>query len=214
MALVLKDGEKIVFIGDSITDCFRRTEERPLGRGYVKFFADLVMIREPEKKITIINRGIGGNTVVNLRDRWEDDLLRHQPDWISVMIGINDLHRFLRATPESVPPDLFAKTYREILERTKQGLPGCRIVLLEPFYISADCSQASLRGEVLRTMPDYLHAVRQLAAEFGARLVETHGIFQALIKTHDPDILCPEPVHPYPVGHLVIADHLYRALSG
>ena len=69
MPLALQDGEKIVFIGDSITDCERRGGARPLGAGYVKFFADLALAREPGKRLAIINRGINGHTVVNLRDR-------------------------------------------------------------------------------------------------------------------------------------------------
>ncbi|MBN1348092.1 hypothetical protein JXJ21_01650 [candidate division KSB1 bacterium] len=84
MALQIESGQTILFIGDSITDCGRRATERPLGNGYVKLFADLVAIREPEKQITIINKGIGGDRVTGMQNRWTDDVMRHHPDWLSI----------------------------------------------------------------------------------------------------------------------------------
>ena len=82
MTTQIRNGQKIVFIGDSITDCGRRDAQRPLGAGYVKLFADLMIIREPAKRITIINKGIGGDNVLGLRNRWTDDVLRNRPDWL------------------------------------------------------------------------------------------------------------------------------------
>ena len=97
MATQIKNGQKVLFIGDSITDCGRRDSQRPLGNGYVKLFADLMIIQEPAKQITIVNKGISGDNVVGLRNRWTDDVLRNQPDWLSIKIGINDLHGYLFA---------------------------------------------------------------------------------------------------------------------
>ena len=82
MPTPLKDGQTFLFIGDSITDCGRRGPNAPLGDGYVKFFHDLLLIREPDKSVRIINTGIGGNTVEDLRSRWVDDALSYNPDWL------------------------------------------------------------------------------------------------------------------------------------
>ena len=106
MKTKLKKGDTILFIGDSITDCGRRAEFSPLGNGYVKLFADMMTVREPAKRLTVINKGIGGDTVVGLRDRWSDDVLRHKPNWLSIKIGINDLHRTLVNTDPIPPADL------------------------------------------------------------------------------------------------------------
>lgn len=78
--LAVKDGESLLFIGDSITDCGRRVENAPLGDGYVSLLSELVTAQYPQKKIRIINKGIGGNRVTDLADRWEDDMIRYQPD--------------------------------------------------------------------------------------------------------------------------------------
>jgi len=213
MTTQIKNGQKIVFIGDSITDCGRRDSQRPLGGGYVKLFADLIISREPAKRIEIINKGIGGDNVVGLRNRWTDDVLRNRPDWLSIKIGINDLHGYLFAGRKDLAPQPYEAAYREILERTRQALPKCRILLVDPFYISQDASSNSQRKQVLDSMPDYLSIVERLSRTFKARHIKTHELFGSLLKCHEPDAFCAEPVHPNPTGHLVIAEAIYEALS-
>ena len=131
-----------------------------------------------------------------------------------MLVGINDLQRaLLPTTPEPITPARYETTYRELLARTVKRLPRCRIVLLEPFLVSTDRSETSFRAQVLNLLPEYLASVGRLSAEFGTRLVRTHGIFQELLRFHDPDHLSPEGVHLYPAGHVVLAEHVYRALS-
>ena len=91
---LFKNGETIVFIGDSITDCGRRDQFFPYGNGYAKMAIDLVTACYPEKSFTYFNRGIGGDTVEGLHNRWHDDLILLKPDWVSILIGINDLHPY------------------------------------------------------------------------------------------------------------------------
>lgn len=211
MGVQVKNGQTILFIGDSITDCGRR-DAAPLGTGYVKLFADLVTIREPGKKITVINKGIGGDRVTGMRDRWTDDVLRNKPDWLSVKIGINDLHSSF-APDFRVTPAIFREAYNNILSRTKEALPRCRMLLIDPFYISTDDDPSSFRKGVLDLMPAYIRVVHDMSRIYGTRLVKTHAMFQKLLRTHEPDEFCPEPVHPYITGHLAIAEAVYAALS-
>ncbi len=215
MATKLNDGETILFIGDSITDCGRRTDNAPLGNGYVRWFEVLATLREPEKSLRILNKGIGGDRVTGLRSRWTDDVLRHAPDWLSIKIGINDLHSMLRAPndPNCVPPALFEEAYEEILTRTRESLPECAMLLIDPFYISIETSPNSWRRKVLDALPDYIAVVEKMSRKFGTRRLETHAMFQGLLTFRDADTFCPEPVHPNSVGHLAIAEALYRVLS-
>lgn len=212
MKTKIRNGQTILFIGDSLTDCSRRGPDRPLGHGYVKMFADMMIIREPEKRINIINRGIGGNTVLDLRERWHDDVMRHRPDWLSVKVGINDLHKTLRQMPEAVPPKLFRELYDEVLSRTRKTFPKCRILLIDPFFLSTERSKTSFRRDVLDIMPDYLRTVHAMSRKYRTRMVKTHEIFQKLLKRYEPDVFAPEPVHPNFTGHLVIAEAVYSAL--
>jgi lysophospholipase L1-like esterase len=211
MPIKVKHEEKLLFIGDSITDCGRRSESAPLGHGYVKFFADMVAIREPAKKVRIINKGIDGDTVVGLKNRWYDDVVRNKPDWLLIKIGINDLHSTF--APNGIMPSLFREAYDDILCRTEQRLPECKVVLMEPFYMSTDRLTTSFRGEVLKLLPQYIRTVHDMSRKHRTRLVETHKMFQSLLRYHDPDVFCPDPVHPNCTGHLAIARAVYAALS-
>ena len=184
-----------------------------MGNGYVKLFMDLLIIREPKKKITIINKGIGGDVVTGLRDRWNDDVLRNKPDWLSIKIGINDLHRTLSQNTNAVPPKLYREAYENILSRTKSALPNCRFILIDPFYLSNESSPTSFRSAVLRLLPEYLKIVNELSKKYKAFHLKTHEIYQQLLKNHEPDTFCNEPVHPNLTGHLVIAEALYSLLN-
>jgi len=209
---LFENGQTVLFIGDSITDCGRRGDHFPLGSGYVKVLVDLVTARYPERKVRFINEGIGGNTVLDLRHRWHDDVLVHRPDWLSIKIGINDLARSLDLRPESVPPDRYEQLYRECLEMARQQTKA-RLIMIDPFYISTDRESGSRRSQFLQLLPEYLAVVERLATEYGALHVRTHDAFQEQLRHRPVDTFCPEPVHPNLSGHTVIAHAVLRALG-
>ena len=215
----IQTGQTALFIGDSITDCGRRDERgRPLGLGYVRYVADLLAIREPEKDIRAINTGIGGNTVDDLRSRWVDDVLAHKPDWLSVKIGINDCNRFLTGgDPELYGPEGYERIYDTVLDVTRRELPDCRIVLIDPFIGSLDSPgrvAGAYRARVVETLPRYIDAVHRLSDKHGTRLVRTHEIFHEHFRVQPPTVFFPvEPVHPNQTGHLLIAEAVYRVLA-
>ena len=208
----IEDGETMLFIGDSITDCGRRAEAAPLGDGYVRLFADMTTAAYPNRMIRYLNKGIGGNRVTGLQDRWTDDVLYHQPDKLSIKIGINDLHSVLRDDPDAVPPARFEAIYDAVLERTRQSL-NCPIVLITPFYISVETAADSFRRQVLDLIPSYIDVVERMSVKFGTRLVRLHDVFREQLKYRDSETFCPEPVHPNGAGHLIIAHALFDALS-
>ncbi len=210
--LCIESGQKILFIGDSITDCGRRGDAAPLGRGYVKFFTELVMAYYPERDITYGNTGIGGNRITNLKDRWEEDALAHEPDWLSIKIGINDLHSHLRDDQSGVSPELYAEIYDELLQKTKERL-GCPIILIEPFYMSRDASGETFQSQVLEILPRYLETVHKMSEKYGTKLVRTHDMFQRQLQYRDSSTYCQEPVHPNLLGHLLIATEVLKTLS-
>lgn len=210
--LWIEDGQQLLFIGDSITDCGRRGADAPLGSGYVRIFTELAAARWPERRIKFTNKGIGGHKITDLRDRWRDDVLYHRPQVLSLKIGINDLHSHLRGAEGGVSPELFARTYAEVLELTRKEL-DCKIVLLTPFYISTDRSGQTFRSQVLDLLPRYLETVEKMSAQFDTRLVRLHEIFQAQLRYRDAETFCPEPVHPNHAGHVVIAQALLETLS-
>jgi len=210
--LLIQDGQLFLFQGDSITDCGRRGANAPLGAGYASIFREMVIARQPDRNVRFINKGIGGDKTVGLRDRWEDDVIRHRPDWLSVLIGINDLHTFLRQGDPYVTVDLYRECYDYILSATKEQTDA-KIILLDPFYLSRDMTGHSFRTTVLQTIPDYIAVVHEMVEKYGAYHIELHDMFQEHLKLREADQFCPEPVHPNHTGHLLIANAMIDALT-
>ncbi len=211
-ALAIQDGQAVLMIGDSITDAGRRADAAPYGRGYVAIFREMLTALYPERDITVINKGIGGNTTTDLRERWEDDCIRHQPDWLTILIGINDLHRTLRETPEAVPPDVFRANYDWILQRATDETDA-QIVLLDPFYMSV-ASEDTFRSRVLELIEQYIEIVHDMAEKYDAQLVRMHDVFREHLKYRESEEFCAEPVHPARGGHIVIAVEMLKTLGG
>ncbi len=214
MAPVIQPKETVLFTGDSITDCGRRGEHRPLGAGYVRMAVDLIHARYPAHGCTFVNTGIGGNIVRDLFDRWTDDVIRFQPDWLSVMIGINDLHRHLGDNPDSYDVERYEELYEAILRRTRKKTDA-EIILMTPFYMStAEPSEdGGWRERVMAVIPAYVEAVERLAESYEARLVRTHAMFGEQLKYHRSDAFGGEPVHPNASGHLLIAHEWLKAVD-
>jgi lysophospholipase L1-like esterase len=244
MSLVFGPQQKIVLIGDSITDCGRRSEPfAPYGAGYVNFVRALLLARYPELGLEVVNRGIGGNTVRDLAQRWEEDVIAEQPDWLSVKIGINDVWRTMTGRQaEAVPLEEYRATYRALLERTRRETRA-RLILMEPYVIAPPVAETSgevqmslqeaqrrypeLRQQNVATGPEleavmrhfralmdeYIGAVRELGAEFGALLVPTQGAFDEVLDRQPPVFWAADRVHPGAPGHAVIARAFLRAVG-
>ncbi len=209
---LVQDGQTYIFQGDSITDAGRRAAAAPFGTGYAKLTIDLVTAKYPERQIRWINKGIGGNRVTQLAERWTDDVIRHRPDWVSVLIGINDVHSYLRGGDPVVTVELYAEKYEEILSRTRDEV-GAQMLLIDPFYITIDDDSPSWRAVVMEALPGYIEVVRQMADKFGCRHIATHEIFQQHLRYRESEEFCPEPVHPGPAGHMIIANAIVDALT-
>jgi len=175
--------------------------------------AELFAIRQPARAMRFINKGISGNTVADLQERWTDDALEQKPDILVLLIGINDLHRTLAQAPTAVPPERFAALYKDILDRTVKALPACKIVLLDPFYMTRDAASTSNRARVLARLPAYIRVVHAMARQYRTRLIRTHDLFQKLLRTQKAEQFCGEPVHPQHTGHLAMAEAVYAVLA-
>lgn len=205
----------ILFIGDSITDSDRRDPDHaPLGRGYVRLIHDLLILRKPGRPFTVLNRGIGGNTVDDLQSRWNEDALLHRPDILCIQVGMNDLNQYLCQPDKAhLAPEGFASIHTRLLARARSSLPEAQIVVISPFLLSTDADSHSYRAKLLNTLTDYIGATRENAERYSAGFVNLHAIFQERLQLHHPDVYCQEPIHPNSTGHLVIAEAVFSALD-
>lgn len=190
------DTVTVLFIGDSVTDSGRRDDaDRALGHGYVRFVDEA--FAAGGTPVTIVNRGLGGDRVRDLRARWQRDALDVAPDLVSVMIGVNDTwRRYDENDPTSVED--FEADYRAILS----ALPGrdeVALVLVEPFLLPVTATKAAWRSD----LEPKIAVVRALAAEFGAVLVPADSYLNAL--DDEPTEIAADGVHPTEYGHRVLA---------
>jgi lysophospholipase L1-like esterase len=216
MGIQLKTNQTLLFIGDSITDCDRRNRDVPLGVGYVRMFSDLLSIREPAKHVNVVNRGISGNTVDDLRSRWTDHVLAHRPDQLVVAIGINDINRWLTNPEQQTKqsPEQYAAIYDQIIDITRKELPETRILLASPFYASLEANPDAYRYRFLTNLPSYIQVVEETAARHSAQFVDLHAAVQKLLaQGFLPDTFAEDAVHLTPPGALFIAEQIYAALS-
>ena len=208
----IQDGDKVLFIGDSITDCGRRERAVPLGDGYVSMFTELATAKYPERNVEWVNMGIGGNRTTHLKERWQADVLDRKPDRLSIKIGINDLHSVVRGDTDGVPLDQYEENYHEILGRTRETLGDIPVFLITPFYISTKRTDR-VEGAVLDILPDYTDVVEKMSAKHDTLLLNLHDVFQEQLRHRPASQFCPEPVHPNHTGHMVIASALMEFLS-
>lgn len=206
--MIFETGQKVVFIGDSITDAGRRDAEAPYGNGYMNLVRSFVTARYPELGLRWENRGIGGDTVRHLDARWDEDVIGEEPDWLAVKIGINDVWRaFGTNAHEAVPIDEYEETYRRLLRRAVDET-GTRLILAEPYIIEAN------RSDPTRIQMDAFGQVAQkLAGEFGAISVHTQEAFDIALATTSPSDWAGDRVHPTLPGHAVIAIAFLKALD-
>ena len=198
---------KIVFQGDSITDCGREKcggagfDCHGLGPGYPGMVAARLQCDRPEVDWKFVNLGISGNRIVDLYARWKMDCLNHRPDVVSILVGVNDTwHEAVRQNGVEVPR--YARIYRELLAWTREVLPEVKFVLLDPFL----CPEAGECAAMVDEVAERRQVVAELAAEFGAVHIKTQELFDDAAKRAPQPHWSADGVHPTPAGHQLIAD--------
>jgi len=209
----LQPGERLVMIGDSITEWGRPKPGAPdrataLGHGYVSRVAARLRERISAPGVEVLNRGVGGNTVRDLAARWEADALGLRPQWLSVMIGINDVWRHFDPVrqAEAVPPDEFERTLGGLLAAARPRVRG--LVVMTPFYVEPD------RTEPMRRRMDQFGGIAaRLAGRFDARLVDTQAVMDALMARAAPAAIAHDRVHVGAAGHAGLAQAFLQAVG-
>lgn len=206
--MLIEKGSLVLFQGDSITDAGRsRENDADLGRGYANMVAALFSANYPELGVRFINRGISGNTVKDLQARWQADCLDLKPDWLSIMIGINDCaRRYTRNDPMSV--EEYETTYRDILSQAVK-VSNTRLILIEPFVLPIPEDRILWRPD----LDEKIAAVRRLAREFGAILIPMDGLFAQAAARQQLEFWAPDGVHPTQAGHAMMAQAWLKAVG-
>lgn len=207
------EKEKLVMIGDSVTDCGRAYPlgegNGAMGNGYPQYVQSLLDMNYPERHIRVINMGISGNTSADLRQRWQKDVLDLKPDWVSIMIGINDVWRqFDRClnTEEHVHIDAYEENLEWMLQQTMPVVKG--ICLMPPCYMEQN------HADEMRAMSDaYGNVVRKLAEKYGLVFADAQKAMDAYFRHYPAIYMSWDRVHPNSTGHMIIAKSFVDAMG-
>lgn len=191
---------KILFQGDSITDCGRdRADIHNLGDGYPKFAAELIKKAHPETEFEFINLGISGNQTKDLVERLQSDFIDINPDLVSIHIGINDTwHR--AAERNWLGHDVFEAQYRKVLTEIKEKT-NAKILIIEQFLLPVE-DKLFFRED----LNPKIDITRKLAREFADFFIPLDGLMAQACVSKGADHWSGDGVHPNDNGAKFIAD--------
>ena len=200
------DGFTFLFQGDSITDGNRTRNNdwnHVLGHGYQFIIASKLWYEFPKKGFHFFNRGVSGNKVTDLANRWQKDTLDLKPDVLSILIGINDTSDFINGNKDFTAEN-YETGYRSLLQKAREQLPGIRFVLCEPFILPV--------GKVKDKWEEYTNELRKrqasvlkLSEEFNAIFVPFQDAFNKALSRAPANYWIWDGIHPMPAGHELMA---------
>lgn len=211
--MLFSQGDKIIFAGDSVTDA----EKGPtgeglfgaLGKGYVSNIAGTFDALYPELDLRVVNRGVSGNSIRELAARWETDVLEANPDWVAVMIGVNDVWRRFdvpHIKEAHLTVNEYKETLTELIERTLPKVKG--MILMTPYYLEPNRNdpmraELDLRGDI----------VRELAKCYALPLVDTQEAFDRWMTHGYSAQITWDRVHPNYIGCALIEKAFMNAIG-
>ena len=210
----IEPRSKFLLVGDSVTDMGRARPVaqglfNPHGTGYPNVVQGLLTSVYPDYFVNVVNMGVSGNTVRDLKARWKEDVLDLKPDWVSVMIGVNDVWRQFDVPqlPESaVQPEEYRATLGELVDRTQPLVKG--MVLMTPVFWepnTADAMAARVR--------EYGAICREIAAEKDVLFCDAQAYADRVLAHCHSSYIAWDRVHPNIPGANVLAHALLDTLE-
>jgi len=210
---LLKD-QTILFQGDSITDAGRDKEDMSfnnptaLGSGYAMLAAAALLGKFAPLNLKIYNKGISGNKVFQLAERWNKDCIDLKPDVLSILIGVNDFWHKLNGTYDGTI-GIYRKDYIALLERTRKALPDVKLIICEPFAVSG------VKAVNEKWFPDfyeYQKAAKEAALQFGAVFIPFQKVYDEAINRAPAAYWTSDGVHASFAGAQLMAEAWIQAV--
>lgn len=202
---------KILFQGDSITDCGRNTGNgsgTSIGQGYALLVTAKLGAEEPGK-YEFLNFGISGNRVVDVYSRIKADCWNHEPDVLSILIGVNDVWHELGAR-NGVDAERFENIYRMMITDTLRRLPNIKLIMLEPFVLKGPAT-VGVWDDIRNGVTERAQIAAKLAKEFSQVFIPLQDMFDDACKVCPAEYWISDGIHPTPAGHQLIADRWLEA---
>jgi lysophospholipase L1-like esterase len=198
--IAVKDGEKIAFLGDSIT-------QGGMGpTGYVSLV--IQGLKTAGVSATGIGAGISGHKSNDMLARLQRDVIDKKPDWMTVSCGVNDVWHGAKG----VPLDAYKKNMTEIIEKAQAA--GIKVVILTATMIGENPAEPN--NQKLAAYNDFLH---DLAKEKKCLLADLNSDMHKELDEREKagkkrgNSLTSDGVHMNPFGNMMMAAGILRALG-
>ena len=211
----LSKDNVILFQGDSITDAGRNKEDnsynnaKVLGSGYPMLAGAALLEKFAPLNLKIYNKGISGNKVYQLAERWDNDCLNIKPDILSILIGVNDIWHKLNGNYNGTV-EIYRKDFIALLERTKKALPNVKLIICEPFAVRG---VKAVDDKWYPEFYDYQKAAREIATQFAATFIPYQKIYDEAQKQAPGSYWTPDGVHPTLAGAQLMAQAWLAAVK-
>jgi len=211
---VIKENDVILLQGDSITDAGRdRGVNSPnansgLGNGYAFVLAAYLLHEYPTYNLSIYNKGISGNKVFQLADRWQQDCLLFRPNVLSILVGVNDYWHTLTHNYTGTV-ETYENDYLGLLRNTKSMMPDTQIVIGEPFAMKG-CS--AVNESWFPEFDKYRAAAKRIADEMEAIFIPYQEVFNKAAEVAPAHYWTNDGVHPSVAGCQLMAEAWKKAV--
>jgi lysophospholipase L1-like esterase len=211
----LQKNNVILFQGDSITDSGRSKEDnsfnnsKVLGSGYAMLAGAALLEKYPSLDLKVYNKGISGNKVFQLAERWDKDCLDVKPDILSILIGVNDIWHKLNGQYDGTV-EIYKRDYAALLERTKKALPDVKLIICEPFAVPG---VKAVDDKWYPEFYGYQKAAREIALQFDAIFIPLQKVYDEALKKAPGAYWTPDGVHPSLAGAKLMADAWLEAIK-
>lgn len=211
----LEKNNVILFQGDSITDAGRKRDDNSynnsnvLGSGYPMLAGAALLERYPSLDLKVYNKGISGNKVYQLAERWDKDCLEIKPDILSILIGVNDIWHKLDGKYDGTI-EIYKKDYITLLEKTKKALPDIKLIICEPFAVNG---VKAVNDKWYPEFYSYQKTALEIATLFEATFIPYQKIFDEAQKQAPGVYWTPDGVHPSLAGAQLMAHAWLDAVS-
>ncbi len=211
----LKKNDVILFQGDSITDAGRNRKNlkpnsnRAFGTGYAYIAASKLLNDLPEKKLLIYNRGISGNKVYQLAERWQKDCLNLKPDLLSILIGVND-YWHMRVGKYDGTPAVYENDFIKLVQQTRDRFADVKLVICQPFIVPG---ASTVDESWIKPFQPYQEAALRVAQKFNATWVPFQKVFDKAVEFAEPSYWTPDGVHPSMAGSHLMAEAWLRVIQ-
>lgn len=202
-----------LFQGDSITDANRDDENQVnfgLGCGYAFMLASELKDKN-EGEIEFVNRGKSGDRITDVYARIKEDIINLKPDYMSILIGVNDVSHELTMNC-GVSPKKFRMIYEMLIDEIRESLPEIKIIILEPFILKGSCTE-KLWDEFISEVRKMAEISKQIAEKYCFDFVELQNRFDELCGDGNTGYWTADGIHPTLEGHQIIKEELQRVIK-